>query len=410
MKILHIDLLNSGISGDMFLAGLLGLVPEPNEILLELKELKNYFPDISKAQILKLADGFISTSPNRDSALEAIVALLQAGVPHYDWAGIYILEDDGVLSLGPYRGDPTSTPRAQIDRGICGAAVRQKKTIIVPDVEKFPGHIACDSRSRSEIVVPLRSKNGQVIGVLDVQSDRPFAYSQADVAIFQSLADQASVAIENARLFEQVRSHAIERATLNKLGQALTARLDVEEVLDEAYRQASRLLDTTNFYVGLYDPGKDEIAFLLDTAESETEREITTIPASQGINGYIVRSRTSVLIRENVLERLTEMGVELTGELPFSWLGVPLIVGDRVLGVMGVQSFAASHAYDEHDRDLLTAIASSTPRCRTRLKLSFCPKQPKSGKQFRSGLRMISSWTFMWKAAAFRLKRFSKVS
>ena len=72
-----------------------------------------YFPDISKLQILKLADGFIKTSHNAESALEAMVALLQASVPHYDWIGIYILGDDGVLSLGPYRGNPTSSPEAK---------------------------------------------------------------------------------------------------------------------------------------------------------------------------------------------------------------------------------------------------------------------------------------------------------
>jgi L-methionine (R)-S-oxide reductase len=146
-----------------------------------------YFPDISKAQILKLADGFIRTSPNRDSALEAIVALLQAGVPHYDWAGIYILADDGVLSLGPYRGDPTSSPRVQVDRGICGAAVRQKKTIIVPDVHSDPRYLECTFDTKSEIVVPIIS-GSNVKGEIDVDSNSVNAFGDEDKNLLEEIA------------------------------------------------------------------------------------------------------------------------------------------------------------------------------------------------------------------------------
>jgi L-methionine (R)-S-oxide reductase len=148
-----------------------------------------YFPDISKEQILKLADGFISTSPNRDSALEAMVALLQASVPHYDWAGIYILEDDGVLSLGPYRGDPTSSPRVQVDRGICGAAVRQKKTIIVPDVHSDPRYLECTFDTRSEIVVPIISGD-MVKGEIDVDSNTVDAFGDEDKSLLEEIASK----------------------------------------------------------------------------------------------------------------------------------------------------------------------------------------------------------------------------
>jgi len=147
----------------------------------------DYFPDISKNQILKLADGFIKTSPNRESALEAIVALLQASVPHYDWVGIYLLGDDGVLSLGPYRGNPTSTPRIQIDRGICGAAVRQKKTIIVPDVHADPRYLECTFETKSEIVVPIIASE-TVRGEIDVDSDAVNAFSEEDKKLLEEIA------------------------------------------------------------------------------------------------------------------------------------------------------------------------------------------------------------------------------
>lgn len=147
----------------------------------------NFFPDITEAQILKLADGFIRTSPNRDSAFEAIVALLQASIPHYDWVGIYILEDDGDLHLGPYRGNPTASPRIQIDRGICGAAVRQKQTIVVPDVHADSRYLECTFETKSEIVVPI-IVGSKVKGEIDVDSDKVNAFGEEDKKLLEEIA------------------------------------------------------------------------------------------------------------------------------------------------------------------------------------------------------------------------------
>jgi len=142
-----------------------------------------------------LADGFIKTSPNRDSALEAMVALLQASVPHYDWVGIYILGVDGVLSLGPYRGNPTSTSRVQIDRGICGAAVRQKKTIIVPDVHSDPRYLECTFETKSEIVVPIIAGNA-VKGEIDVDSNSINAFVDDDKNLLEEISKKLAPLFE----------------------------------------------------------------------------------------------------------------------------------------------------------------------------------------------------------------------
>ena len=90
------------------------------------------------------------------------------------WVGFYLVRN-GELVLGPFQG-PVACTRIALGRGVCGTAWKQKQTIIVPDVEKFPGHIACSSASRSEIVIPV-IKNDEVIGVLDVDSE---AYDQFD--------------------------------------------------------------------------------------------------------------------------------------------------------------------------------------------------------------------------------------
>ena len=96
------------------------------------------------------------------------VALIFNSVPRLNWAGFYLLKG-GELVLGPFQGQPACV-RIALGRGVCGTAAESHSTLRVADVTKFPGHIACDSASRSEIVVPLLTKDSHLIGVLDVDS------------------------------------------------------------------------------------------------------------------------------------------------------------------------------------------------------------------------------------------------
>ena len=93
------------------------------------------------------------------------------------WVGLYLIKN-GELVLGPFQG-PVACTRIRKGRGVCGSAWEQAKTLIVPDVEKFPGHIACSSLSKSEIVVPLFT-DGEVVGVLDVDSDTYDSFDETD--------------------------------------------------------------------------------------------------------------------------------------------------------------------------------------------------------------------------------------
>jgi GAF domain-containing protein len=208
------------------------------------------------------------------------------------------------------------------------------------------------------VFMPIRIQQ-KVIGVLEVSwdRDRKERVAEDELRLLSSLMDQAAIAIQNVRLFEEARLRAEELAVLNELGQALTARLDVQQVLEEAYRGASRLLDTTNFYIALYDPQTQTVHFPLALEENQ-RRPYQSRPFASGLTEYIIRNRKPVLIEEDVPARLQEMGVELIGRTAQSWLGVPLIVGEQVLGVMAVQSYTTPRAYDRHDLDLLTAIAS----------------------------------------------------
>ena len=101
------------------------------------------------------------------ASLANISAIINGYMDRINWVGFYIMKS-GELVLGPFQGLPACI-RIQVGKGVCGTAVAEQKAQVVPDVEKFPGHIACDSASKSEIVIPV-FKNGEVMGVLDVDS------------------------------------------------------------------------------------------------------------------------------------------------------------------------------------------------------------------------------------------------
>ncbi len=111
------------------------------------------------------------------SNLSNAASILYNGLERINWAGFYLMKGD-VLWLGPFGGRPACV-RIEAGKGVCGAAARRKETVVVPDVHQFPGHIACDGVSRSEIVVPL-VRDGRVLGVLDLDSPEYERFGDAD--------------------------------------------------------------------------------------------------------------------------------------------------------------------------------------------------------------------------------------
>jgi L-methionine (R)-S-oxide reductase len=116
--------------------------------------------------------------PNLTAGMSTIVAVLHGKMDYFFWTGFYLL-DKGELIVGPYQGS-LACIRLKKDTGVCWAGINGSKTVIVPDVHLFPGHIACDSRSNSEIVVPLRDKSGKILGVLDVDSKEFGSFDEVD--------------------------------------------------------------------------------------------------------------------------------------------------------------------------------------------------------------------------------------
>ena len=127
--------------------------------------------------LAKQLDALLTGEKNVMANLSNASALLNQFFDRINWVGFYMM-DVNELVLGPFQGLPACI-RIPIGRGVCGTTVAKKETIIVPDVHAFPGHIACDAASQSEIVVPLL-KNGEVIGVLDIDSPEKDRFQEED--------------------------------------------------------------------------------------------------------------------------------------------------------------------------------------------------------------------------------------
>jgi L-methionine (R)-S-oxide reductase len=129
----------------------------------------------------------IKKNKDFDARMATINAILYHKMDGFFWVGFYLLKD-GHLLVGPYQG-PLACLELEKDKGVCWAGINQNQTIVVQDVHQFPGHIACDSRSKSEIVIPIRNPDNRVIGVLDIDSSLISNFDDTDAFHLEKIVD-----------------------------------------------------------------------------------------------------------------------------------------------------------------------------------------------------------------------------
>ncbi len=219
--------------------------------------------------------------------------------------------------------------------------------------------------SPSSSALSLAFQAGQnswaTLQVVDETKER--AWSQDEQLLVKQVADQLSLALENARLFQETQARAEELSVLNEMGRELSTKLDTVAIAEVVYRHTGRLMDTSNFFLALYDEKNEEKSYPLAFEEG---RRIQLAPSKLGNGGfsdYIIRHKKTVFASNDVLGHMKRLGIEFIAlaedETPSqSWLGVPLLIGSRVLGLISVQSVQTPDLYDAHDRDILATIAS----------------------------------------------------
>lgn len=134
---------------------------------------------INYAEMSKTLSSLTEGETDQVALMATMACELHHADDRFDWTGFYRVTEPNLLKIGPYQGGHGCLT-IPFSRGVCGAAARTGKVQLVDDVDSFPGHIACASSTRSEIVLPVRGLDGQLIAVLDIDSDQPAAFTQED--------------------------------------------------------------------------------------------------------------------------------------------------------------------------------------------------------------------------------------
>jgi L-methionine (R)-S-oxide reductase len=150
-------------------------------------------PGAGASDLLGLAEGAFAGERDPWANAANAASLVYESLPDVNWAGFYFLRG-GKLVVGPFQGR-VACVRIALGTGVCGTAAMRRETLIVPDVHAFPGHIACDAASNSEIVVPLLA-DAKLVGVLDVDSARPGRFSRQDADLLEALARKIAAACD----------------------------------------------------------------------------------------------------------------------------------------------------------------------------------------------------------------------
>ena len=281
-------------------------------------------------------------------------------------SAVYLPEAEGAvwraISVVGAEAEEIKNDPVNAGEGVLGKIVLRQAGEIVNDASSRSGALivkgTIERPSDHLMGVPILSAN-KVTGLMAVwRAGRGREFNQGELDFLTSLARQAAIAIQNARLFKESEIRAEELATLNQLAQSLSLRLDTDQIVDAIYEGINRLIDARNFYIGFYDSDTNEIVFPQTVSNSDVDRHITRLPMGQGITSYIIQRGESVLITEGSDKWMQEKGLASAGVPAKSFLGVPLRRGGKALGAMAVQNYDQYNAYDQHDLQLLTAFAS----------------------------------------------------
>lgn len=306
-----------------------------------------------------------------EKLLDEAVRLISERFGFYH-AGVFLLDEKGeyvVLRAASSEGGRRMLARkhklAVGKEGIVGHVAETLEPLVVLDVGKEAAFLLNPDlpATRSEMALPLTSR-GRLIGVLDVQSTQENIFTAEDVATLQTMADQLANAIENARLFDELGRRVEELAVLHNIDMAITSTLNLNEVLRAIYEQVSALINAAAFHIALYNQERGLLLCSLSVKKGEYQPSFALRCASSEeddpLVGQVIRTRQAVWIEDVELldeeqRRLVEKSVFIDDSTRAAMM-LPLIVRDRVVGVMSAQS-SEPRAFGEDDRRLFTGVA-----------------------------------------------------
>lgn len=245
---------------------------------------------------------------------------------------------------------------------LCARVARERSRIVVNDALNHPDFMPHPllPETRSELVLPMIVAD-ELIGVLDVQSKELNRFTEADVRMFITLTSQFGIAIQNVRAYQLSERRAAELTILNEMSRSLNTSEGIDALLMTFYRYASRLINTTNFYVAFYEPEeteRGEVVFALDVKGGEIHYWHNRRHFSNRLTEYVIKTKQSLLVPGNTTAVFKKIGIDNKNPRCKSWLGVPMIVSDVVTGVVCVQSYTTPNLFDEDSLRLLVSMTN----------------------------------------------------
>ncbi|HUM25154.1 MAG TPA: GAF domain-containing protein [Anaerolineales bacterium] len=210
------------------------------------------------------------------------------------------------------------------------------------------------------LFLPLRSVN-KTMGCLSIQNYDYFAYKQEDIALLENIANQISIGIQNAQLFNDAKQRNEELAVLNGLSGELSTLVGINNVAESVFKYTSKLMRTSSFFLCLLDEKQMEVSFPLVIDDGEKVEVAPRKAGGNGLTDYVMRTNQTLFLPNRVNERSLALGINITiignPTSAKSWLGVPLSLGNRILGAIVVQDPEEENVYTTHQRDVLITIA-----------------------------------------------------
>ncbi len=326
-----------------------------------------YLKETNKTRRLKVINQIglkITSILDIDKVLEEVISLLYSELD-YDVVDIGLVEKDWLMikSVHEDKQGECGIHNCRFslkNKSIIGWVAINNQPLLVNDVSIDSRYYLLDDlkKIRSELAVPIELQ-GKVLGVLDVQNNQLDAFDSEDLQLLQSVANQTAVALENARLYANSEKKIRELSVLNEVGRVVSSTLDLDQLLEHIYQQLTSVIDAPSYYVALYDDKNHILNFevLIDERQRFPK---TSTPVGEGAVSYVIKAGKPLIINdfESEINRLS-IKLELVGakKVSPSWMGVPMMSGDRVLGILAVASYE-KNAFSDEDLQFLINITN----------------------------------------------------
>jgi phosphoserine phosphatase RsbU/P len=304
--------------------------------------------------LLEVAD-VLATSLDLDTTLSRVAEVVRKVIDYEIFAILLLNEKTQELRFRfqvGYPADFTDGARVKLGEGVTGQAAQSRQAVLVDDVTQDPKYIAAVPNVRSELAVPLITKN-RVIGVIDLEARNPGYFTEEHSRLLTLVASRIAGGIENAQLYTRTTRQARILLLLNEIARELSSILNLDELLNRVAELLRRLIDYQMFSILLLDSSGEKLQHRFSLRFRENIHLKHEVPLGRGLVGYAAQSKEAVLVPDVSKDpRYIEANPETRSEL-----AVPLIYKDKVIGVLDLEHTRRGFFTDDHRRTMMTLAA-----------------------------------------------------